>query len=185
MLYLFLIREDFFPWVPAVRTSYVNKCRLPSPLLPSRIDYISVIVVIPVTLFVQSIELWPARGASCEEKTAGRICACELPNYSWYHVSHICSISSAAAYLTFCLFRGSGPWFAAPDPRPLAIHSNRTNRSKIRTGNPFTDHVTLAGGFPGGEVQLPRTTSPTAYFSFSIRSSGSPSGRSGNIEASN
>lgn len=30
------------------------------------------------------------------------------------------------------------------------------------TGVPLTVHVTLAGGFPDGTVQFPRTMSPTA-----------------------
>lgn len=46
------------------------------------------------------------------------------------------------------------------------------------TGLPLTVHVTLAGGFPNGTVQFPRTVSPTAYRIFSVRSCGWPFGRS-------
>lgn len=38
------------------------------------------------------------------------------------------------------------------------------------TGIPLTVHVTLAGGFPDGTVQFPRTMSPTAYRVFSTSS---------------
>lgn len=43
---------------------------------------------------------------------------------------------------------------------------------------PLTNHVRLAGGLEGGEVQLPLRMSPTAYRCFSITIFGSPSGKS-------